>query len=392
MRKSTSKFSKMTNAVLNAGKVTWYSEAPPMTSYAIANIIKSPVKFVIAGEGSTSPVLRCPGGEKSFCGDFAIARALCHSAQATDVYSPDQSIHLSNHRNHHLDVNMWLDFALKRLSGPGVFADGLAVVNLYLQSNTYLVGNQLTLADIGVWSVLRESQFKGDQANFPFLTRWFNLIGGKLISEACRASSQAKRKSKSHIAGLIDPDSMPDFKEKSTNPGGKICTRFPPEPSGYLHVSALLNDYYAHEKYNGSLILRFDDTNPSKEKDEYVENIIIDLKRLGIQPDKVTHTSDSFPLIIDYARKALKAGWCYMDNTDAETMRNQRLEKQPSEQRNRSHQENLELFELMLLGDEAAKGFCMRAKIDFAHKNSTMRDPVMFRSNHTPHHRTGTEC
>jgi glutamyl-tRNA synthetase len=99
---------------------------------------------------------------------------------------------------------------------------------------------------------------------------------------------------------------------------GKVVTRFPPEPSGYLHIghvkAAMLNYHYA-KIYEGKMILRFDDTNPSNEKDEYVQNIIQDLERLEIIPDQITHTSDYFDLMQNLMTKLISEGKCYVDNT-----------------------------------------------------------------------------
>lgn len=111
---------------------------------------------------------------------------------------------------------------------------------------------------------------------------------------------------------------------------GKVRTRFPPEPSGYLHIghvkAALLNYHYS-KMYKGEMILRFDDTNPSKEKHEFVEAIFEDLNTLGVKYSKVTYTSDYFDVIFDYARDLIKRGLAYVDNTDVDTMRKQRQAK-----------------------------------------------------------------
>ena len=110
----------------------------------------------------------------------------------------------------------------------------------------------------------------------------------------------------------------------------KVCTRFPPEPSGFLHMghakASMLNNYFAHEKYDGQLILRFDDTNPSKEKDEFVEAIKADVATLGIQYDRCTHTSDSFDMIEKYQVELLQKGLAYVDDTPQEQMQKERFD------------------------------------------------------------------
>lgn len=131
---------------------------------------------------------------------------------------------------------------------------------------------------------------------------------------------------------------------------GKVVTRFPPEPSGYLHIghakAALLNQYFA-QTYKGKLIIRFDDTNPSKEKTEYEESIKEDLALIGVDSSIVTHTSDYFDQMYDLALKIIKEGNAYVDDTDQATMRDERMKGIPSKCRDLSVEENLRRFEEM---------------------------------------------
>ncbi|KAI9090508.1 tRNA synthetases class I, catalytic domain-containing protein [Phlyctochytrium arcticum] len=165
---------------------------------------------------------------------------------------------------------------------------------------------------------------------------------------------------------------------------GKVVTRFPPEPSGYLHIghakAALLNDYFAR-RYDGKLIIRFDDTNPTKEKSEFEEAIKEDLRLIGVIGDVITYTSDSFDAIYNYALEMIKSGKAYVDNTDVET----------SKCRNTTVEDNLRLFEEMKQGTEHGLTCCLRAKINMKAKNKTLCDPVLYRCNLTPHHRMGTK-
>lgn len=165
------------------------------------------------------------------------------------------------------------------------------------------------------------------------------------------------------------------------------------EPSGYLHVghckAALLNDYYAR-RYKGRLILRFDDTNPSKEKSEYEESILVDLQTLDIKPDSVTYTSDYFEVIHGYALKLISEGLAYMDDTPQEQMKEERQARQDSKHRSQTPEQAKELFDLMCSGADEGEAWCLRAKIDMKSDNGTLRDPVLFRANKTPHHRSGT--
>lgn len=135
------------------------------------------------------------------------------------------------------------------------------------------------------------------------------------------------------------------------------------------------------------MILRFDDTNPSKQKHEFVESIIEDLQTLGIKHSRLTYTSDYFDVIFDYGRDLIKKDLAYVDNTDVETMRKQRQARIESECRSFSIQKNLEIYEKMLKGE--ADDYCLRAKIGMNSDNGCMRDPVLGRTNRTPHQRTG---
>jgi glutamyl-tRNA synthetase len=174
---------------------------------------------------------------------------------------------------------------------------------------------------------------------------------------------------------------------------GAVVTRFPPEPSGYLHIghckAALLNFHYA-KIYQGKMILRFDDTNPSKEKDEYVQSIIEDLKTLKITWDQLTHTSDYFDKLQEIMEVLLKEGKCYCDDTPVEKMRKERDEGVESHNRTKTPEENLKIFQEMREGK--ADTWCVRGKCNMLNKNKCMRDPVFFRVNSkVEHHRTGTK-
>ncbi|MCL4116683.1 UNVERIFIED_CONTAM: hypothetical protein GTU68_045486 [Idotea baltica] len=135
------------------------------------------------------------------------------------------------------------------------------------------------------------------------------------------------------------------------------------------------------------MILRFDDTNPSKEKHEFVESILEDLKTLGISWGKLSYTSDYFDKMLDYGRDLIKRGLAYVDDTDVELMRKQRMQKEESTCRDFSPDKNLEIFEAMIKGE--ADNYCLRAKIDMKSNNGCMRDPVLARVNRTSHQRTG---
>ncbi|KAA6374422.1 MAG: putative Glutamate--tRNA ligase, partial [Streblomastix strix] len=177
-------------------------------------------------------------------------------------------------------------------------------------------------------------------------------------------------------------------------PGGEggVCTRFPPEPSGYLHIghikAAMLNEYYAH-KFHGRLLLRFDDTNPTNEKGEFEEAIIKDLDSVGIVADNVSHTSDYFDHFLECADEMIKIGKAYADNSTQEQMKHQRENMIESPNRDNTIQKNQEIWLEMKNGSDIGKTYALRAKVDMKSKNTTLRDPVIYRCKTEPHPRTG---
>ena len=178
----------------------------------------------------------------------------------------------------------------------------------------------------------------------------------------------------------------------------KIHTRFPPEPNGYLHIGsakAIYINYSSAKKYGGLFNLRFDDTNPTKEDNEYVEAIIEDLKWLGADPDAVFYGSDYFQKTYEFAVELIKKGKAYVCDLNNEQMKEYRgTLTEPgknSPYRDRSVEENLELFEKMKNG-EFPDGYCtLRAKIDMSSPNMNMRDPAIYRILHMGHHRQGEQ-
>lgn len=176
----------------------------------------------------------------------------------------------------------------------------------------------------------------------------------------------------------------------------KVQTRFPPEPNGYLHighVKAINIDFSTAKKYGGTCNLRLDDTNPTKEDVEYVDAIMEDIKWLGFEWDNVYYASDYFPVIYDCAIKLIKKGLAYVDDLTADEIREYRgTLKEPGKEspyRNRTVEENLDLFERMTNGEFETGSKVLRAKIDMAAGNINMRDPVIYRVLHATHHRTG---
>ncbi|MCL2219873.1 MAG: glutamine--tRNA ligase/YqeY domain fusion protein [Chitinispirillia bacterium] len=179
--------------------------------------------------------------------------------------------------------------------------------------------------------------------------------------------------------------------------GGKVVTRFPPEPNGYLHIGhakAICIDFGMAKEFGGECHLRFDDTNPSKEEDEYINSIKADVSWLGFDwGPHLYFASDYFDRMYEYAVRLIKAGKAYVDDLTAEQIREYRgtltEPGRESPHRNRSVDENMGLFEGMRDGKFAEGSRVLRAKIDMAHPNMNMRDPVMYRIMNASHHRTG---
>lgn len=201
-----------------------------------------------------------------------------------------------------------------------------------------------------------------------------------------------EKKSLSFVEQFVEKDL-----EEGKN-GGRIQTRFPPEPNGYLHIGhakAICMDFGVAENYGGICNLRFDDTNPSKEDTEYVDSILNDIKWLGFHWANVYYASDYFQQLWDFAEWMIKQGMAYIDEQTSEEIAEQKgtptQPGTPSPYRDRPVEENLELFHKMNTPDVEEGSMVLRAKLDMANPNMHFRDPIMYRIIHTPHHRTGTK-
>ncbi len=180
--------------------------------------------------------------------------------------------------------------------------------------------------------------------------------------------------------------------------GGRIQTRFPPEPNGYIHIGhakAICMDFGVAEKFGGICNLRFDDTNPTKENTEYVENIMNDIKWLGFHWENVFYASDYFDKLWDFAIWLIEKGLAYVDEQTSEQIAEQKgtptQAGRPSPFRNRPIEENLRLFKQMNTPEAVEGSMVLRAKLDMANPNMHFRDPIIYRIIQIPHHRTGTK-
>ena len=201
-----------------------------------------------------------------------------------------------------------------------------------------------------------------------------------------------EKKSLSFVEQLVEKD-LAEGKND-----GRIQTRFPPEPNGYLHIGhakAICMDFGVAERYNGVCNLRFDDTNPSKEDTEYVDSILNDIKWLGFHWGNVYYASDYFQQLWDFAIWLIEQGKAYVDEQSSEEIAAQKgTPTQPgvaSPYRDRPIEENLRLFRQMNTPEAVEGSMVLRAKLDMANPNMHFRDPIIYRIIHTPHHRTGTQ-
>ena len=207
-----------------------------------------------------------------------------------------------------------------------------------------------------------------------------------------KENEKEEKRSLSFVEELI----AEDLKEGKNH--GRIQTRFPPEPNGYLHIGhakAICMDFGAAEEFGGVCNLRFDDTNPSKENTEYVENILNDISWLGFKWGHIYYASDYFQKLWDFAIWMIENGHAYVDEQTSEQIAQQKGTPTepgtPSPYRDRPIEENLRLFRHMNTAEAVEGSMVLRAKLDMANPNMHFRDPVIYRIIQTPHHRTGTK-
>ena len=206
------------------------------------------------------------------------------------------------------------------------------------------------------------------------------------------AANEEEKKSISFVEQMVATD-LAEGKN-----GGRLQTRFPPEPNGYLHIGhakAICMDFGIAENYGGTCNLRFDDTNPSKEDTEYVDSIMNDIKWLGFHWENVYYASDYFEQLWDLAMWMVKEGKAYVDEQTSEQIAQQKgtptQPGTPSPYRDRPIEENIKLFNHMNTPEAVEGSMVLRAKIDMANPNMHFRDPIIYRIIHIPHHRTGTK-
>ncbi|KAJ1157679.1 hypothetical protein NDU88_010383 [Pleurodeles waltl] len=360
-------------------------QQPPLGALLTAEHIKDNVKLSV--EEGKENILRVPDNV-SFSDVNSIVRYLARTAASSGLYGSNLL--------ERTEVDHWLEFSATRLQSASTFQAALQDLNHCLSLRTYLVGHFLTLADLCVWATLKGSnawQKQLQQNKAPaHAKRWYGFLEAQVNFQSVVAKwavSAPQKKAASEKKADVGK-----FVELPGAEMGKVVVRFPPEASGYLHIghakAALLNQHY-QVNFKGKLIMRFDDTNPEKEKEDFEKVILEDVSLLHIKPDQFTYTSDHFETIMKYAEKLIEEGKAYVDDTPAEQMKMEREQRTESKHRNNSVAKNTEMWEGMKKGTEYGQTCCLRAKIDMNCNNGCMRDPTLFRCKTQPHPRTGSK-
>ncbi|XP_026513474.1 bifunctional glutamate/proline--tRNA ligase isoform X3 [Terrapene carolina triunguis] len=364
--------------------LTVNSEVPPLGALLTVEHVKNDVKISV--EEGKETILRV-SDHAVFTDVNSIVRYLARVATSAGLYGSNLL--------EHTEIDHWLEFSATKLSTGAQFGSALLELNHCLSLRTYLVGNSLSLADLCVWAVLKGSsawQEQLQQNKAPVHTkRWYGFLEAQCAFQSV-GTKWAAAASKTKVATEKKQD-VGKFVELPGAEMGKVIVRFPPEASGYLHIghakAALLNQHY-QVNFKGKLIMRFDDTNPEKEKEDFEKVILEDVAMLHIKPDQFTYTSDHFETIMKYAEKLIQEGKAYVDDTPAEQMKMEREQRIESKHRNNSVEKNLQMWEEMKKGTECGQMCCLRAKIDMNSNNGCMRDPTLYRCKNQPHPRTAS--
>ncbi|XP_041256979.1 bifunctional glutamate/proline--tRNA ligase isoform X2 [Onychostruthus taczanowskii] len=362
------------------------ASTPPLGALLTVEHVKNDVEISVQ-EGKET--ILSVSEQVSFTDVNSIARYLARVAASAGLYGSNLL--------EHTEIDHWLEFSATQLSTASQFPSAIQELNHCLSLRTYLVGNSLSLADLCVWAVLKDNstwQEQLEQNKAPVhAKRWYSFlevqhafqsVGAKWAAGTPKVKMATEKEKKADVGKFVE---LPGAEM------GKVIVRFPPEASGYLHIghakAALLNQHY-QLNFKGKLIMRFDDTNPEKEKEDFEKVILEDVAMLHIKPDQFTYTSDHFETIMKYAEKLIQEGKAYVDDTPAEQMKAEREQRVESKHRNNCVNKNLQMWEEMKKGTEYGQTCCLRAKIDMSSNNGCMRDPTLYRCKNQPHPRTGS--
>ncbi|CAH0391735.1 unnamed protein product [Bemisia tabaci] len=365
---------------------------PPLGALVVVEIIYKSMPVFVDWNAKETSLTVIPNVK--FTTDVSICRYLAKFNQDFKLFGESDIVGL--------EVDQWLTFSIGPLKCNVEFPSAISYLNQVLAIRTYLVDNKLTVADICVWAALYpNSQWNKliEDGKAPaHVLRWYNFINSlecvtAAVARLPSSDMSSNKKSKPESA----PKSQSSASERKQEgkflklpnaEKGHVVVRFPPEASGYLHIghakAALLNQYYQQE-FEGKLIMRFDDTNPAKEKVDFEKVILEDVEMLKIKPDIFTRTSDHFEKLLELCEKMLQEGKAYVDDTDPEVMKNEREKRVESANRNNDVEKNMKMWKEMKEGSEFGQKCCVRAKIDMQSANGCMRDPTMYRCKNEPH-------
>uniref|UniRef100_A0A8C2Q2L4 Bifunctional glutamate/proline--tRNA ligase n=1 Tax=Cyprinus carpio TaxID=7962 RepID=A0A8C2Q2L4_CYPCA len=367
--------------------LTINSSNPPLGALLTAEHVKGSVNLSV--EEGKDTMLHV-SDKVQFSDVNSITRYLARVAPALGLYGSKMM--------EQTEVDHWLEFSARRLCGQSDLSSALGDLDKALALRTFLVGHSVTLADLCIWAALKGQSFRNGESqakpsSYPHLCRWFSFLSSQVPFSS--VGSKWASKISAIKATPVEKEKKQDLGKFVELPGaemGKVVVRFPPEASGYLHIghakAALLNQHY-QVNFKGKLIMRFDDTNPEKEKEDFEKVILEDVAMLQIKPDQFTYTSDHFPTILRMGEKLLQEAKAYIDDTPPDAMKQEREQRVESHNRSNSVEKNMQMWEEMKKGTGFGQTCCMRAKIDMNSNNGCLRDPTLFRCKNTPHPRTG---
>uniref|UniRef100_A0A7N0U843 glutamate--tRNA ligase n=1 Tax=Kalanchoe fedtschenkoi TaxID=63787 RepID=A0A7N0U843_KALFE len=388
-------------------KIAFAADNPPLSVIAAAKLAGAEHSLDSSLHSGSSPSLIFPDGSQ-LRGAYVLLRYFARTAKCSDFYGQD-ALEASQ-------IDEWLEYSPVLASGPD-FETACTYLDNYLLQRTLFVGYSLSIADIAIWAGLAGTGQRWESLRkskkYQNLVRWYNSVSSEYSTVLQEVASYVPKKgsgkptatksketdqkgsTNGDIAGKGKAGNKSTFEVDLPEAEiGKVRLRFAPEPSGFLHIghskAALLNQYFA-DRYQGKLIIRFDDTNPAKESNEFVDNLLKDIETLGIKYETVTYTSDYFPQLMEMADKLIREGRAYVDDTPREQMQKERMDGIESKRRNNSIEENLELWKEMIAGSERGLLCCLRGKLDMQDPNKSLRDPVYYRCNPIPHHRIGSK-
>uniref|UniRef100_A0A8C3A5U8 proline--tRNA ligase n=1 Tax=Cyclopterus lumpus TaxID=8103 RepID=A0A8C3A5U8_CYCLU len=304
----------------------------------------------------------------------SISRYLARVAPALGLYGANMM--------EQTEVDHWLEFSAQRLCGQPALSNALVDLDKALSLRTFLVGHTLTLADLSVWAALKgHGEWPSQGKSFSHVNRWFSFLSSQVPFTAVGNKYASKKldEKKQDVGKFVD---LPGAEMVLICSLGEVHIT-------HGHLAALLNQHY-QITFKGKLIMRFDDTNPEKEKEDFEKVILEDVAMLQIHPDQFTYTSDHFITIMGFGEQLLAEGKAYIDNTPPEQMKLEREQRAESKCRNNTVEQNMKMWSEMKAGTKSGQTCCMRAKIDMNSNNGCLRDPTLYRCKTTPHPRTGS--